>query len=96
MDGIRKKIDPGDPIEKNVYKLTDAERKKLGIGLLPTSLEEALEEFNADTVCKRALGEAVEKYLELKWKEWEDYEKNNPPDNPQSITSWELMRYLYA
>jgi len=93
MDGIRKKIDPGDPIEKNVYHLTEAERKSLGIKTLPGSLKEALEEWESDDICIRALGkETAEKYLELKLAEWREYEKNG---NSKTVTAWEIQRYFY-
>ncbi len=93
MDGIRRKIEPGDPVEKNVYRLTEAERKSLGIGTLPASLKEALEEWESDDICIRALGkEAAEKYLELKLAEWREYEKNGCV---KTVTEWEIQRYLY-
>ena len=93
MDGIRKKIEPGDPIEKNVYSLTETERKSLGIETLPASLKEALEGWESDDICIKALGkETAEKYLELKLEEWREYEKNG---NSKSVTAWEIQRYLY-
>lgn len=96
LDGIRKKIDAGDPVDANVYHLTEAERKKLGIQILPTSLKEALEEWNSDDICKQALGrENAEKYIELKMQEWKEYEPHQPNDKSQ-VTSWELQKYLYA
>ncbi len=94
MDGIRKKIEPGDPIEKNVYHLTEAERKSLGIGTLPASLKEALEEWESDDICIRALRkETAEKYLELKLAEWQEYEKNG---NANTVTAWEIQKYIYT
>ena len=48
IDGIKKKIDIGDPIDKDVYKLTEEERRKLGIQQLPTSLKGAIEALEAD------------------------------------------------
>jgi glutamine synthetase len=95
IDGIRNKIEPGDPVDKDVYHLTEVERKKLGIKVLPSSLKEALEALENDNVCKRALGEAAEKYLKLKWEEWKEYEKCNS-GNPKEVTSWELEKYLFA
>lgn len=93
MDGIRKRIDPGDPIERNVYRLTEAERKSLGIETLPNSLKEALEEWESDDICIKALGkETAEKYLELKLAEWREYEKNG---DSKTVTTWEIQKYLY-
>ncbi|MBX5327906.1 MAG: type I glutamate--ammonia ligase [Candidatus Bathyarchaeota archaeon] len=96
LDGIRKKVDAGEPVDANVYHLTEAERKKLGIQTLPTSLKEAIEEWNCDDICKQALGkETAEKYMELKMQEWKEYETHQPNDKNQ-VTSWELQKYLYA
>ncbi len=95
MDGIKKKIDPGDPIEKNLYHLTDDERRRLGIGVLPKSLKEALEEFSSDDICVRALGkENAEKYIQLKMEEWKEY-KSYVKKETNEVTKWELDKYLF-
>lgn len=98
LEGIRKKIDPGDPVEENVYHLTESRRKELGIETLPTSLKKALEEWSSDDVCVRALGrENAEKYSRLKTEEWREYESSvSIAANASSITGWELERYLLA
>jgi len=96
LDGVRRKIDPGDPVDVNVYHLTEAERKKLGVEVLPTSLKEALEEWKSDEICVRALGkENAEKYVELKMQEWREYEPHMPKDKAE-VTLWEIQKYLYA
>ena len=96
MDGIKKKIEPEDPIEENVYHLTDAKRKELGIETLPTSLKEALEEWNNDEICIRALGkENAEKFVRLKAEEWKEYEPHMP-NNKNEVTQWEIEKYLFA
>jgi len=46
IDGIKNKIDPGDPIDKNIYELPANEAKK--IKTVPRSLEQALEALNED------------------------------------------------
>jgi glutamine synthetase len=48
LDGIRKKIDSGDPIDEDIYKLTPERRKQLGIKELPGSIKEALDELQSD------------------------------------------------
>ncbi len=40
LDGIQNKIDPGDPLDKNIYDLPPEEQAK--VGNIPGSLEEAL------------------------------------------------------
>jgi glutamine synthetase len=96
MDGIRKKVDPGDPVDVNVYHLSEAERERLGIKVLPASLKEALEEWRSDEICVQALGkENAEKYVEFRMQEWKEYEPHMP-NNKSEVTGWELQKYLYA
>ena len=35
LDGMRKKIDPGDPVDENIYKMSDSRRNDLGIKFSP-------------------------------------------------------------
>lgn len=96
MEGIRKKIDPDDPVEANIYHLTEKERKHLGVRLLPASLKEALNEWKSDDICVKALGkEAAEKYIQLKTQEWQEYKPYMPKDSSE-VTNWEIQKYLYA
>jgi len=46
LDGIENKIDPGEPLDKNIYALSPEEVQ--GIPLMPGSLDEALDELEAD------------------------------------------------
>src|SRR5678816_79306 len=46
IDGIQNKIDPGDPLDKDIYKLSGEEYEK--IGSAPGGLEEALNELEND------------------------------------------------
>jgi glutamine synthetase len=96
LDGIRRKIDPGDPVDVNVYHLSKTEREERSIKVLPSSLKEALDEWQSDDICVKALGkENAEKYLELKMEEWKEYEPHVPTSRDE-VTSWELQKYLYA
>ncbi len=71
LDGIKKKIEPGDPFEKNAYHLTEKERKTLGIKSLPRSLLEAIDELESDNEYLKPVfpRELLESYIELKRKE---------------------------
>lgn len=96
LEGIRRKIDPGDPIDVNIYHLNEVERKQLGVKVLPTSLKEAIEEWKTDEICIRALGkETAEQYVQLKMKEWQEYEPYMPKDKNE-VTAWEIQKYLFA
>jgi len=46
IDGIENKIDPGEPLDKNIYALSAEEKK--GIGAMPGSLDEALDCLHED------------------------------------------------
>ena len=48
LDGIKKKMDPGDEVREDIYKMTKSERVKRGIGVLPANLGEALDELESD------------------------------------------------
>ena len=48
MDGVKKKISPGDPVHEDIYKMTKAQRDAKGIKDLPASLGEALDELESD------------------------------------------------
>ena len=41
LDGVKKKLDPGDQIQEDIFKMTKSERIKRGIGVLPANLGEA-------------------------------------------------------
>ena len=49
LDGIKNKIDPGDPIEENVYKLSSDKKREYNIGALPVSLKGALDSLSSDS-----------------------------------------------
>ena len=87
LDGIQKKIDPGDPVNENIYHLSSARRQQLGIESLPTSLGNAIELMEADDLARRVLGShSYDRYLELKKKEWKDY--------CAYVSPWEHYRYF--
>jgi glutamine synthetase len=71
LDGIKKKIDPGNPINENIYKMSDHKRSTFGINMLPSSLNEALMSLKSDSeylnICfERPL---IEVYISLKLQE---------------------------
>ncbi|WP_337863123.1 type I glutamate--ammonia ligase [Nitrososphaera sp.] len=68
LDGIRKKVEPGDPVNEDIYKMSASARSSLGIKSLPGSLEEALQALKSDSGYLQACfyGELLETYMELK------------------------------
>ncbi len=65
LDGIKKKLDPGDPYDKNVY-ISEPSVKRL-----PRSLHEALDELESDNSYLQGVipREALEAYITLKREE---------------------------
>ena len=74
LDGIKKKIDPGDPIDENVYMMDPVKRMSLSIKTLPRDLWEALDELESDSEFLKIFfpKSVIEKYIELKRKEFEE------------------------
>jgi glutamine synthetase len=87
LDGIKRKLEPPEPTELNVYKLSYEERKAKGIVTLPESLKEALDEMEKGEFVKATFGQPIfDNYLVEKRREWEQYRTQ--------VTEWEVDRYL--
>ena len=87
IDGIKNKIDPGEPVSQNIYTMSKEEKKSLGIENLPYTLKEALLELDKDEVIKSALTTHIlENYVDAKKEEWETYR--------MQVHQWELDKYL--
>lgn len=86
MDGIRRKLDPGEPNLGNLYDLGLEEIRRRGIRLLPQSLAEALQELKQDELVQSSLGVIYDEFAALKEREWWDYHRQ--------VSQWELDRYL--
>lgn len=90
LDGIRRKLDPGDPVEENVYRLTPEKKREYGISSLPASLKGALDslasdrEFLVDVFTR----DFLEVYADLKYSEYSSF--------AQTPTAWEISMYADA
>lgn len=80
LDGITRKLQPGEPCNENLYQLSAAELAKKGIERLPTSLPDALDALEKSDVMKRGLGEAfVNEFIEVKHAECDELLLNVSP-----------------
>jgi glutamine synthetase len=87
LDGIEHGIDPGPPINKNIFKMSHRERRHLRIDELPANLSEALDAMEKDPLVRETLGDHIFKhFLEAKREEWGDYIRQ--------VSAWEHERYL--
>ena len=87
LDGIRNKIDPGPPINKNIYNMSHRERRRLRIDELPGDLREAVDALEKDKLVQEAITPHILKhFVAAKRAEWHDY--------IAQVHEWELNRYL--
>jgi len=74
LDGIKHKIDPGEPLDRDIFELDAAEAAS--IPSMPGSLDEALGELSKDHKFLTEGGVFSEDYVEL----WINYKKKNEAD----------------
>ena len=87
MDGIKNKIDPGKPLNVNLYTLSPEEIKASKIKSLPRNLLEAIEKLQHDDFAKEVLGESMlNQFFAYKMDEWDRYH--------QAVSDWEVTEYL--
>ncbi|OFX28010.1 MAG: type I glutamate--ammonia ligase [Armatimonadetes bacterium RBG_16_67_12] len=87
LDGIKRKVDPGAPLNRNIYAMTEDELEKLKINVLPRNLEEAMQALTADRLVKETLGSHIVEHLAVAKKlEWREY--------IAAVHPWEIDRYL--
>ena len=87
LEGIEKEYAVPEPIEANVYEMTEKERQKRGIATLPASLLEAVQLTEKSELVRKALGDHVfAAFIANKKIEWDQYRTQ--------VTEYELKKYL--
>ena len=86
LDGIERRLDPGEPRNTNLYTWSEADLAEAGIGLLPQNLEHALDALEGDPLIREALGPVADEFLKLKRMEWLEYQRH--------VSDWEIRQYL--
>ena len=87
LEGIEKGYKIPEPIEENVYEMSEDERKIKGIGTLPASLWEAILLTEKSELVRKALGDHIfDAFIKNKKIEWDNYRTQ--------VTDYELKRYL--
>jgi glutamine synthetase len=87
MEGIEKGYKLREPIERNLYEMTEDERKEAGIETLPESLYEAITLTEKSDLVRKTLGDHIfYKLIENKKIEWEQHRI--------WVTTQELEKYL--
>jgi len=86
LDGIEREIDPGPAVVDDLFDLDPAEIRSRGIAVLPQSLGEAVDAFEASALLRSALGDALhQQFVMHKRREWTEYARH--------VSDWEHARY---
>jgi glutamine synthetase len=89
LKGIEDKIEPPEPVEKDIYRMSAEEREASGVGFLPENLGQALGYMRQSKLVREALGEHLfDHFLYIKGQEWNEYRSQ--------VTDWEVQRLLPA
>ncbi|HZG72271.1 MAG TPA: type I glutamate--ammonia ligase [Chondromyces sp.] len=87
LDGIKNKMEPSAPVDRNIYVMDKEEREAEGIIDLPSTLASALEYLKKDEIIQEALGEHIlEHFIEAKEIEWDMFRTQVHP--------WEREQYI--
>jgi glutamine synthetase len=87
LKGVENEYELPEPIEEDIYKMSEKDRKEKGIRTLPGNLYEALLEVEKSELVKEALGEHIfYKFVENKKIEWDRYRTH--------VSQYEIEKYL--
>jgi glutamine synthetase len=87
LEGIGKEYPAPQPVEENVFEMSEDERRERGIDHLPGSLWEAIEHAEGSELLRSCLGDHLHESLLLNKKiEWSSFRRE--------VTDWETKRYL--
>ncbi|HEY2422116.1 MAG TPA: type I glutamate--ammonia ligase, partial [Neobacillus sp.] len=87
LDGIKNKLTPPAPIDRNIYVMSKDERLGEGIIDLPATLDQALDQLKSDEVIVSGLGEHIfEHFVEAKEIEWDMFRT--------VVHQWERDQYM--
>lgn len=87
VEGLSERIDPGPPLDRPAYDLTEDDMRQLGARRLPATLLEAIEAFRDDPLAKEVFGETMHGlYVRYKSNEWNRFHEH--------VTDWERAEYL--
>nr|MDO8116410.1 glutamine synthetase [Candidatus Sigynarchaeota archaeon] len=87
LKGIEEKLECPPPVEKNIFHMSCEQRCTEGIGSLPGTLGDAIDNAAKSKFLEETLGEhAYSKLLDIKRAEWDQYRIQ--------VTGWERDNYL--
>lgn len=87
LDGVKRELHPGAGHANNLYDLSPAQMREQGIGILPQSLGEAIDQLESNKVIRDALGDSLsEEFIKIKRTEFMDFQRH--------VSDWEINRYV--
>jgi glutamine synthetase len=87
LDGIRHRMEPPEPVDKNIFTLSVRDRRRHKIQELPRDLGEAIALLKRSSFMKQVLGSHIFEHLvAAKVQEWQEY--------IAQVHEWEIERYL--
>ncbi len=91
LDGVDRRLDPGEPNSENLYAIPYEELRERGLETLPPNLMEATDELEQDDVLRAALGRGrdedyVDYFIRVKRDEFSRYH--------EQVSDWEIKEYL--
>ncbi|MGI9239576.1 MAG: glutamine synthetase, partial [Verrucomicrobiales bacterium] len=72
LEGIEQELDPGEPLNDNLYGRSRGQLREAGVRFLPGTLLHAIEAFEEDPLAGEVFGEMKDIYLKQKMMEWEN------------------------
>lgn len=97
LDGIKKKIEAGSPVDSDIYKMSDQDKSTLGIKSLPGSLTEALDALKSDCDYLKLCfyPELLETYMTLKREESFEVEGSKSTSTQPELLRSKLFMHYY-
>jgi glutamine synthetase len=87
LDGIARGLDCGEPVNRNIFEMSEREKRRLRIKQLPGNLADALDNLEKDGLLCKALGDHIfENFIRNKREEWHRY--------ISVVHEWEREQYL--
>ncbi|MDH5689363.1 MAG: glutamine synthetase family protein [Candidatus Bathyarchaeota archaeon] len=87
MDGVKNELEAPEARTEDLFKLSPEELRKIGVQMLPPTLNDALDAFERDELMREVLGDhAFNTFLRLKQEEWKQYAN-------VTVTDWEWSKY---
>ena len=77
IDGIENRMDPGKPLDRDIYEMTRDEMKEMGIRTTPGSLEEAVNALETDHAFL-LVGDVFTEDLIENWIDWKRSKELDP------------------